>query len=82
MDEKRHANDELLAKLDQKMEDHILQNQQEFNMLREQMEPIKRFYERVQWPMQAIAWGLMVLILAILSAIGNWIFDVFKRHAP
>jgi hypothetical protein len=70
---------EALGKITQKLDDHIEQNNRDFAVLRADLEPIKKFYEKARFPVTALGWAVLMLLIGILTAIGNWIFEESKR---
>ena len=71
---------EFLGQITQKLDDHIEQNNREFESLNKKMEPVMDFYDKAKFPVRAFICTLIALLLAIITAIGNWIFEVCRKH--
>ena len=78
--ERRRIADPLLERLDQKVDDHIREVEKRFVELDDKLKPVVAFYESVKWPVQALVWSFITVLLAVLTAFGHWITEQMKVH--
>ena len=71
---------EAIGKLSQKLDDHIEQNNRDFSALDKRLDPITEFYDRAKFPVRVLVWTLVTLLIGIMAAIGNWIFEGLRKH--
>ena len=68
-----------MAAMTQKLDDHIEQNARDFESLKQDLKPIFKFYNRVNWPVTALGWILVTLAAGVLAAVGTGVYELVVK---